>query len=86
MLLAGEEPSLAGGQKLAPKILKPTRFAARAGKRVVQGLTREYIVDHGASFHLVSQDSLTLAEENSKVELEEPIEVQTAKRRRCYHS
>ena len=70
-----EEPS--NDKKLAPKILKPTRYAARA-QRVSPANTREYIVDSGASFHLVSEDSLTPKELSSKVELEEPIEVQTA--------
>jgi hypothetical protein len=58
-------------------ILKTTKFAAKANKNT-RISTREFIVDSGASFHLVSEDSLTPEEEATKVELDHPIEVQTA--------
>ena len=59
LLLASGEPS-PSDEKCAPRTLKPTRFAARANKHVVRDLTREYMVDSGASFHLVSEDSVTI--------------------------
>ena len=78
LLLASGDPSPSEAMISTPRILKPTRFTARAGKRMLQGLTRQYIVDSGASFHLVSEELLTPKEQASKVELAEPVEVQTA--------
>ena len=72
-----EEKTLSSEEPKAKSILKPTNFAA-SEKRFLTGHTRHYIVDSGASFHLVSEDTLSTKEIATKVELDAAIEVSTA--------
>ncbi len=68
-------------QKAEAKTPDKLRSALK-GKRKINYLEsksgRNYIVDSGASFHLVSKDELTEQESSTIIAIDEPIPIQTA--------
>ena len=79
-------------QQLSPKKTKKTKSEPTPPEKLRSALKdkqkifylesksgRNYIVDSGASFHLVSRDELSDKEKSTVIALDEPIPTQTAK-------